>query len=84
MADYQTRWSDHGRTQICPSCGARFNPRVGAWPMVPGTYTPICKDCETGADLTFVADRAEIERNSARVKVALAEISAGRVGDVRR
>ena len=68
MANYQTRWNAHSRTQLCPSCGARFKPAAGGWPMVPGTYAPICKDCKTGTDLTRVADQAEIERNSARVR----------------
>ena len=83
MADYQVRWNDHGWTRTCPSCSSRFKPRVGAWPMVPGTYTPICEDCKTGAVLTLVADEAEIERNSARVAAALRAISADRVDDAR-
>ena len=83
MADYQTRWNDHSRTQLCPLCGSRFKPYLGGWPMLPGTLIPVCDDCATGADLSTVADKAEIDRRGAMVEAALADISAGRVGDAR-
>lgn len=38
----------------CPLCGSEFEPRLGSWPFLAGTSTPVCggADCPVGEDVT--------------------------------
>lgn len=38
----------------CPLCGTEFEPRLGSWPFVAGTSSPVCggDDCPVGDDVT--------------------------------
>ncbi|HEX6308417.1 MAG TPA: hypothetical protein VFZ69_09535 [Longimicrobiales bacterium] len=39
--------------QTCPLCGTTFEPRIGSWPFLPGTNTPVCggERCPIGEDV---------------------------------
>ena len=38
----------------CPLCRSEFEPRLGSWPFLAGTSTPVCggPDCPLGEDVT--------------------------------
>ncbi|HEX6132437.1 MAG TPA: hypothetical protein VFZ24_00555 [Longimicrobiales bacterium] len=52
--EVEYRFNYTAASQTCPLCGTRFEPRIGSWPFLPGTNTPVCggEACPIGEDVT--------------------------------
>jgi hypothetical protein len=53
-AEVEYRFNYDVARAACPLCGAEFEPRLGSWPFLAGTTTPVCAgaDCPIGDDVT--------------------------------
>lgn len=53
-AEIEYRFNQHVGARTCPLCGTEFEPRIGSWPFLAGTTSPVCgsSECPTGDDVT--------------------------------
>lgn len=53
-SEVEYRFNTDVTRATCPLCGSEFEPRLGSWPFVAGTSSPVCggADCPIGEDVT--------------------------------